>query len=299
VTRQASDGLVEANWVLAATRRAFLWALANDLVEVDPTVGVLKPLKTVRSRDRVLDDDEIVAVWHGCDKLGYPFGPLFRLLLLTVQRRGEVAGLRWSELDLDPDKCVWHLPGVRTKNGKAHDVHLSDLVLEIIDSLVKFKQKPGRPDFMFSTTGDTSVTGFHGAKEALDQHIGFADWHLHDLRRTCTTGMARLGIPPHVADRVLNHTDGTISGVAAVYNRFTYLDERKDALNAWARFVEGLVRPQTAPANVVELRMRRRALWLSTVVWRTRRSRPIHFSEHFVGILLLLIRHRSVERLEG
>jgi integrase len=253
VTRQGTDGLVEANRVLAATRRAFLWAMANDIVTVDPTVGVQKPRKKDPSRDRVLTDDDVVAFWNGCDKLGWPFGPLFQLLLVTGQRRGEVGGMRWSELDLD--NKVWHIPGERTKNKKAHDVHLSDLALEIINGLVKFKPQPNRPDFVFSTTGDTAVSGFHGAKELLDQHMdAVADYHLHDLRRTCTTGMARLGIAPHVADRVLNHTEGTIHGVAAVYNRFQYIDERKAALDAWSHFVEALVRPETAQRNVVGLR---------------------------------------------
>jgi len=245
-------GLSELNHVLSAVRRAFKWALAHDICSADPTFGVLKPLANEPTRDRVLTDDEIVKFWDACGKIGWPFGPLYKLLLLTGQRLNEVAGMRWSELDLD--NKVWHLPPERTKNGKAHDIHLSDFALEIIDSLVRFKPAPGKPDFVFSFNGHAAVTGFWPAKANVEKHMGVDNWRLHDLRRTATTGMARLGIPPHVADRVLNHTGGKISGVARVYNRFEYIDERKAALDAWARFVASLVRPETAPQNVVDFK---------------------------------------------
>jgi hypothetical protein len=103
---------------------------------------------------------------------------------------------------------------------------------------------------MFSITGTAAVTGFAYAKSNLDEFMPTPGWRLHDLRRTVTTGMARLKVEPHVADRVLNHQSGTISGVAAVYNRFAYLDERKDALDVWGRFVESLVRPDEAQDKV-------------------------------------------------
>src|SRR5207302_8112028 len=107
-------------------------------------------------------------------------------------------------------------------------------------------------DFLFSGSGRTPVSGFSHAKGRLNVAMSVEDWVLHDLRRTATTGMARLGIAPHVADRVLNHQAGTIRGVAAVYNRFEYLDERRAALEAWGRYIEGLI---GAPAqNVVPLR---------------------------------------------
>jgi integrase len=175
------------------------------------------------------------------------------MLLLTGQRLNEVGGMRWGELHLVEHR-VWHLPAARTKNSKAHDVALSNQAIEIINSLPCFAALPGKPDFVFSVRGDRAVVGFSDAKKGLNKLMGVADWTLHDLRRTATTGMARLGIPPHVADRVLNHTSGTISGVAAVYNRFQYLDERRDALAAWGKFVEQLVDPETAQQNVVALR---------------------------------------------
>jgi hypothetical protein len=136
---------------------------------------------------------------------------------------------------------------------------LSALAAEIIEDL------PNLGELVFSTTGRTPVSGFSNPKERIDQFIAAASdtvierWVWHDLRRTATTGMARLGIAPHVADRVLNHTAGTIKGVAAVYNRFAYLEERKAALEAWGRFVESLVRPDTARRNVVDMRARAEA----------------------------------------
>lgn len=178
--------------------------------------------------------------------------PLFQLLLLTAQRENEVAGMRWSELDLE--NRVWHLPVSRTKNGKAHDVHLSEQAMEIIESRHRFKPEPGRPDFVFSLDGRRPVGGLESAKSRLAELMGVSDWELHDLRHTATTGLARLDVPLHVAERVLNHTSGTISGVAAVYDRFTYQDERREALAKWGAFVQQLVNPETAQQKVVGLR---------------------------------------------
>jgi integrase len=158
------------------------------------------------------------------------------LLLVTGQRREEVAGLFWSELDLVNQ--VWNLPATRTKNGKAHIVHLSALAMSILNSLPRFKPVAGK-DFVFSTKGDVSISGFDYAKNRLGMTADH--WTLHDLRRTVTTGMASLGIAPHVADRVLNHQSGTINGVAAVYNRFAYSEERKAALAAWGARLAALV----------------------------------------------------------
>jgi integrase len=148
---------------------------------------------------------------------------------------------------------VWTIPRERAKNDRAHEVHLSELAIEIIGSLPKI----GSSEFVFTTTGRTPVSGYSRSKGTLDCHMRklagetvIEDWILHDLRRTAATGMARLNIAPHVVDRILNHVSGTIRGVAAVYNRHAYLEERKAALEAWGRYVEGLVRP--AASNVSE-----------------------------------------------
>jgi hypothetical protein len=137
-------------------------------------------------------------------------------------------------------------------------VHLSALARETIQAVPRITGQ----DLLFSRTGARPVSGFSAAKTRLDRRMLDAlrtddkaaelpPWILHDLRRTATTGMARLGIAPHVADKVLNHTAGTIRGVAAVYNRFEYLDERRAALEAWSRYIEALI--GRAPQNVVSL----------------------------------------------
>jgi integrase len=246
--RKAKRFALQANEVRKHLRTLFRWALDLDLITADPTSGTRPRAKPV-ARDRVLADREVVLFWHGCEELGWPFAQLFKLLLLTGQRRNEVAGMRWSEIDLAAG--IWTIPSERVKTARVHMVHLSSLVLKIIEEL------PRLGAMVFSTTGATTVSGFSHAKARLDQAIAEAnggpipDWVLHDLRRTCATGLARLKVSPHVTDRILNHTAGTIRGVAAVYNKFQYEDERRDALEAWGQYIERLVAPPSE--NVVAL----------------------------------------------
>jgi integrase len=241
--------LSEASGVLRHLRTCFRWALDEDLVDKDPTQGVRDPSGPAKhERERVLSEGEIVALWQICDQIKYPFGPLVQLLLLTGQREREVGDLPWSEIDLD--KRVWNLPGTRTKNGHPNIVHLSDLTMEILGKLYHFVGS----DFIFSVTGCAPVTSYADAKERIDKLLAeklgpVEPWVYHDIRRTCTTGMAELGVMPHVAERVLNHKSGVIKGVAGVYNKFTYRDESKAALNKWGDRVATLV-----GANVVALR---------------------------------------------
>jgi integrase len=259
--------LIQANRTLARLKTLFSWALDQELVEEDPTARVRKRVKET-PRDRALSPDEIRYFWLGCEKLGWPFGSLFKLLLLTAQRRDEVGGMAWRELDLD--RHVWAIPRERAKNDRAHEVHLSALAMEIIEALPQIAA-PGATDaeFVFTTHGRGPVSGFSRPKEIIDKHMlaelqgefteagrdadqaAIGKWILHDLRRTAATGMAALNVAPHVVDRILNHVSGTIRGVAAVYNRHAYIEERKTALEAWSRYVESLVRP--ARINVVQL----------------------------------------------
>ena len=172
-------------------------------------------------------------------------GALLRVLLLTGQRAGETAGMRWAEIDME--RRQWTIPARRTKNGKEHVVALSALAIEVLEAL------PRDRDLVFSATGKVPSPGFGWAKAKLDNAMSAEEpWVIHDLRRTATTVMARLGVAPHVADRVLNHTAGTIRGVARVYNQFEYRDERATALEALGRYIENLVRP--GGGNVVSLR---------------------------------------------
>jgi integrase len=244
--RKDGSGRLGANNLLRALSHVFKWAMERDLVPSNPTEGVAKPAPRVKARDRYLDVEEIKSFWSACDRLGWPVGPIFQLLLLTGAREREVGEMRWSELNLA--ERVWNLPATRTKNGKAHIIHLSDLAVEIIGKLPMIN----RSQFVFTISGAGPFTNYDYGKKRLQRIMGGAtDWRPHDLRRTATTVMAELGIAPHVADRVLNHTSGTIQGVAAIYNRFQYLEERKAALNALGQYIERLI-----GRNVIPLRSR-------------------------------------------
>jgi len=256
---------VQANRTLAVLRRFFNWTVEREIITASPMAGLKAPTAET-ARDRALNDEEIRLFWAGCEKLGWPFGPMFKLLLLTAQRRDEVGASSGRRSNLARREFgPFHVR--RAKNDRAHEVSLSELAIKIIDELPRISRpiadgagsEPSR--YVFTTNGERPVSGFSKAKERLDKHMmqllraeleeagkdpGKAEidgWILHDLRRTAATGMARLNIAPHVVDRILNHVSGTIRGVAAVYNRHAYLEERRAALEAWGRYVEGLVRP--------------------------------------------------------
>jgi integrase len=177
-------------------------------------------------------------LWTACVQLGQPFGPLFLLLLLTGQRRDEVASMNWSEVNIE--EKVWVIPKVRTKNGREHIVPLSQPAIKILGELPIIGTKHG---YVFTTNGTRPVSGFSKAKKSVDVLLGASNeypirpWRLHDLRRTAASGMARAGHAIHVIEAVLNHRSGTISGVAAVYNRHHYLEEKRSALQDWATMV--------------------------------------------------------------
>jgi integrase len=255
---------VQANRTLARLRTLFNWAVDREIITATPIARMKLPTRE-KTRERVLSDDEIRAFWRGCDGLGQPFGPLFKLLLLTAQRRDEVGTVEWSEIDFE--RKLWTIPREKAKNDQAHEVALSEPALAILEELKKTSISTG---YVFTTNIDRPVSGFSKAKARLDAAMertarkagGIAEgeeapplvpeWILHDLRRTAATGMANLNIPPHVVDKILNHVSGTIRGVAAVYNRASYKDERRAALDAWGRFVMHLLEP--VGSNVVTLR---------------------------------------------
>ncbi|HEY0837204.1 MAG TPA: site-specific integrase, partial [Azospirillum sp.] len=244
---------VRANRVFAYVRRFFNWCVERDLIAASPCAGV-KPPTDERKRDRVHSEEEIRLLWLAADRVGWPFGPFLRLLILTAQRLNEVAGMRWSEIHLE--QAMWTIPAERAKNGCAHHVPLSPAAAEIIRSLPRLDSS----DLVFTTTGRTPISGWTRAKARIDAAVvvlmteeamaagqdatrikPMADWRFHDIRRSVTTGLAAMGVAPHVADRILNHVQGTISGVAAVYNRHKYLEERQAALVAWAERLKVIV----------------------------------------------------------
>ena len=256
------DGIADSGRVVTANRvRAYLnkflnWCVERDILPSNPAVGV-KPVAKEVSRDRVLSDAEIRWFWKACEKLGQPWGPLGQMLLLTGQRLGEVAQMTDAEID----GTTWHLASDRTKNGRAHDVPLSDAACGVLAGVQRIKGPSG---YIHSTTGKSPVSGFHKgrfhiaeqmeavASEEAGERVEIPAWTFHDLRRTAATGMARLGIPVRVTEAVLNHVSGTGGGIVAVYQKYDFADEKRAALDAWGRHVLALVEGREAD-NVVTL----------------------------------------------
>jgi integrase len=249
----------------AALRGLFGWCVERDLIEVSPCLSVTAPPR-VDARDRVLADDELSTIWQAAGRLGFPFGPVIKLLMLTGQRRAEVAGMTWAEVDLQA--ATWRIPKERAKNGKAHELDLSKEALAVINEL----ERSG--PYLFPARGEGAVRGFSATKRKLDELIEavrleadptmddpMTPWRLHDLRRTAATGMAALGFAPHVVERVLNHISGTQSGLVGVYQRHEYRPERKAALEAWAAHLIGVVTGENGAdaSNVVAISARQRA----------------------------------------
>jgi len=215
---------VAANKTLKSIKTFLRWCVGRAVLDQSPAEGVPLPAKEV-ARDRVLDDAELARVILAARQMGSPYGGIVEFLALTGQRREEVARLPWEELDVA--RRIWTIPKSRTKNAKGHVVHLSD------QSVAVLKRANQRGPLVFSLLDAKPFQEFSRAKRRLDQLSGVTRWCLHDLRRTCVSGMARLGIAPHIADKILNHQSGTISGVAAVYQRHEFLSERKEALERW------------------------------------------------------------------
>ena len=230
-----------ANWSLAAIRKLFNWAVERGLLDQSPCANIRTPAKSVK-RDRVLSDDELKSIWRAVSTMGYPYEPIVKILILTAQRREEVAGTSWQELNWTDS--IWSMAGARTKSDRPHVVPLSGLAKSILASLPRLHEQ-----FVFPSRGNNgTVSGFSKWKSELDDISAVEDWRLHDLRRTTATGMAKLGVPPHVVERILNHASGTFGGVAGIYNRFGYLPEMREALDRWSHFVASLAEGQS-PVN--------------------------------------------------
>lgn len=268
VLAKVKDKTATARNLFSVIRRLFRWAVNEGDLESSPLDGMEPPVAPA-SRERVLTDAELMAVWRASDKLGYPFGPMVRLLILTGARREEVAALEWVELNQGTEQ--WTLPSDRAKNGVVHIVPLSPLAMADLDALAKRSIKKAKEwpkkGFVFSTTGETSVSGYSRAKRRLDREIAelaktdseegrdaveVAPWRIHDLRRTLATGMQRLGVRFEVTEAVLNHVSGSKSGVAGIYQRHDWGPEKRTALKAWSDHVAGLLIERDT-TNVVSL----------------------------------------------
>ena len=253
VQRGAPTG---ARKLYVALHRFFRWCVEHGFIVASPMPGAAKP-PPERPRDRVLDDVEVAALWRASTRLDYPWKQFVQLLILTGGRRNEIAAATWEEFDLG--RAEWTLPAHRSKNDRPHLRHISPQVHSILTQL------PRVAPLLFTTTMSTPISGYSKLRrrvqalieeEARSQgtDVPTNDWTWHDLRRSMVTWIAGAGFPPHVADRLLGHSTGTISGVAAVYQRAAFLPERKAALLAWNDHVEQLVAGVPNAGNVVQLK---------------------------------------------
>jgi integrase len=223
---ETASGPIPRNRLRSSLSAFYAWAIQEGLTETNPVQGTGKADEG-HSRDRVLTPEELRNLWH-CLGEGH-FADIVRLLLLTGQRRNEIGGLTWAEVDLDRKLIV--LAPERTKNKRRHEVPLS------VQAIAILQRQDQRTEFVF-----TKYMGWGAAKVKLDQRVAIAPWRLHDLRRTAATGMAELGVQPHIIEAVLNHVSGHKAGVAGIYNRARYEGEMRDALQRWADHVDGIVR---------------------------------------------------------
>jgi len=267
-------------------RKLFNWAVDREDIEISPLAGMKAP-KACPSRRRVLGQEELICLWQATGQASWPWGPFVRLLLLTMQRRQEVAEMDWSEIDLEAK--TWTLPAERAKNDEAHIIPLTEMAVAELAAL--YPQERG---FVFSTTGITPVSGYSKAKRLLDermlkvmqrrqkerggnpQSVKIDEWRLHDLRRTGATNLQALGIPIEVTEAVLNHISGTRAGIAGIYNRYKYEPEKRVALEAWDSRLQEMLNSSERPAVAQQAvdADQTRSTKISAMGWRTMLADP-------------------------
>jgi integrase len=213
--------------------RFFRWCVGRGIIETNPATDLPKP-GMARKRDRVLCENELVAVWRGAGTMGWPHGAAIRLLILTGARLQEVGQLRWSELD---DGAI-KLEGSRTKNGQPHAIPLSTAA----QALLAKAPRIANSEFVFTMTGKRAISGWSVAKDRLDQLAPIASWVIHDFRRTVATGLQKLGVGLQVVESILGHVSGSRAGVVGIYQRHTYDAEKRAALEAWGAHVMGIAK---------------------------------------------------------
>jgi integrase len=254
---KSGAGPVAANRLRAEARACWGWAVKRGALTVNPWEATPRPLARETARERVMTDAELGALYAAAGDLSEPWGVLVRLLILTGQRRGEVSGMHWDELDLDAG--TWSLPGERTKNGQPNVVPLT---AEAVALLRTVKRRKGAT-FVFEGPRKTPMTGFGKMKARLDKALANAakeanrkalPWVLHDLRRTVATGLQRLGVRLEVTEAVLNHVSGSRSGIVGVYQRHGWEREKGEALKAWTAHVLRAAEGEGEVTNVLELR---------------------------------------------
>jgi integrase len=248
----------QAHNLLGYARRIFNWAIARGVYGLESSpCDRMRPKEIIgakKARTRVLNDDELRALWNAAERLGYPYGKLFQMLALTGQRKSEVGEARWSEFNLT--KKLWEIPAERMKADAGHVVPLSDDVLTLLASLPRFT----KGDYLFSASYGARpvVGGFDKAKKALDAMMlgelqKLPPFVLHDIRRTMRTGLSSLPVPDLIRELVIAHTK---PGLHKVYDLHAYENEKRHALELWAKRLRDIVTPP--PANVIELAKTRR-----------------------------------------
>lgn len=259
-----------ANRAFACLRKFMNWATSKTLIDAAPTNGLERPA-IERARERVLHERELFFLWKAFAAAPV-FEPVLKLLLITAQRREEVAGMQWSEIDnLEGSEPLWTIPSTRAKNGNEHLVPLSPLAATIAKAAARTKS-----DFLFTTTGKSAVSGYSKAKTNIEKALRETDvqdddpgaaeltrlntlnWRIHDFRRTAATLMAEFGVPRDVVEKILNHTSGTRGGVAGTYNRSELLEERRVALDLWAIYLERITSECLSGDEIRALRMQLR-----------------------------------------
>lgn len=277
----ASRGMRRAVFAYASV--LFGWAAKRGDIAGNPLADMAKP-DPPKARDRVLSDAELATVWAASTSSAHPFGSFFRLLILTGQRREEVAGMSWSELDRATS--TWTIPADRAKNRAVHIVPLSaDAVTEIDamaaaahEAAARKAKKRGeelalpvdpknwpKTGYALTTTGRTPISGITKAKTALDVAAAklrhgkaLPAWRIHDLRRTLATGFQRLGVRFEVTEATLNHVSGAKAGVAGIYQRHDWKDEKRAALNAWERHIRAILKAHTSE-KIVSIEVARKS----------------------------------------
>jgi integrase len=271
-----SKGAAMTGRTAAYGRAAFAWAVKRGALHANPFAD-LPVAKGIAKRERVLSDAEIADIWRAAGEAAAPYGTIIRLLILTGQRRGEVAGMAWGEIS--EDLATWTLPGARTKNGVAHTVPLSTPARDLLKAMLPTEAKEAKRALddrringalAFPGAVGTPFAGWSKAKRALDRAImdarakaaapadtsspSLVSWNVHDLRRTVATGLQRLGVRLEVTEAVLNHISGTRSGIAGVYQRHDWAAEKRNALDAWAAHVVAAAQGHIKSPKLVRLR---------------------------------------------
>jgi len=233
---KARTAPIMANRIKALVSKIFTWALKEEIIEASPALSLDPPggSEKDRERTRTLSADEIRLVWNSFDKLGYPWGPLFKMLIITGQRCGEVGGMKRSEITDDG----WHVPNERAKSGRGHLIPLSSLAREILDEV------PEIGELVFRTR----LGSWSWAKERVDAKI--PHWRLHDLRRTFATQLRSLGVDRVVVSKLLNHAE---AGVTKIYDRYAADPEKAAAMDRWANRLREIL-SGTPADNVVQMR---------------------------------------------